>query len=221
MSLSHLNRPRQKRACLARICGCALLTNGAKSNKIHRRHIVFLTELYLQELYKLRKGQRDTKYRDLWSPKLLQSGSRLRKFYLQTWATFQGKGKIIFKVEPSVQRVKQKKPWRKYSMALNSKEGLPTYALQDFRISVDLCAFHFGTHWIREFTGYPTPVPPLCVGCVGSNFVALVSWHSSWENCIQGLFWRNHTWGASFIPGSDLYDEILDSEVTLSKDENF
>ena len=59
------------------------------------------------------------------------------------------------------------------------------------------------------------------VGVWGSNSVALVSWHSSWENCIQGLFWRNHTWGASFIPGSDLYDEILDSEVTLAKDENF
>ena len=59
-----------------------------------------------------------------------------------------------------------KKSWRKYSMALNSKEGLPT-ALQDFRLSVDQCAFHFGTHWTREFPGYPTAVPPLCVGCMG------------------------------------------------------
>ena len=85
-----------------------LLTNGVKSNKIHRRHVVFSMELYLQELYQLRKGQRVTKYRDLWSPKLLQSGSRLRRFLSANISNFPRKGKDNFKVERSVQRMKQK-----------------------------------------------------------------------------------------------------------------
>lgn len=57
--------------------------------------------------------------------------------------------------------------------------------------------------------------PTIVLGVWGSNFVALVSWHSSWR--AVRLFWRNYTWGASFIPGSDLYDEILDSEGHLIK----
>ena len=80
--------------------------------------MVFLSELYLQKLResylqklcKLRlKGTEDYKIK---RPLVLQTSAARKQTeeatHLQTQATFQGNGKIIFKVEPSVQRVKQK-----------------------------------------------------------------------------------------------------------------
>lgn len=59
-------------------------------------------------------------------------------------------------------------------------------------------------------TGYPLPVPPLCVSCSLISSVSQIK-----RKCCRRAVLKNYTWGYSSIPGPDLKDEIMDFELML------